>query len=162
MGKKQSLKPKVTIEVEPPLVKPEPPPKIEPPRDGLIIKMIPIDLPQDIIDKMNLRRYVKATAAEVLMFQKYPFGLPRSLSTPISLMEKTTGLIWTLVRLGGKSWEYRGNRKTASEMKPWVLERESEGEVVQMEILGDRHRLAEYFEAPELASCPELWRGCGI
>lgn len=132
-----------------------PPPKAEP-QQGLIIKMIPVDLPQEIIDKMNLRRYVKATAAEVMMFHKYPFGLPRVLTTPIPLMEKTTGLIWTLVRMANQ-WTYKGSRKVPAN-EPWVLEREDE----VMEIYGDRHRLAEHFEAPEMASCPELWRGHGI
>lgn len=59
---------------------------------------IPIDLPQDIVDKMNARRYRKATPADVLKFPKYPFGLPRQFMTGIPLREKLTGKIWIVIQ----------------------------------------------------------------
>lgn len=120
---------------------------------------IPIDASQEVIDKMNARRYHKATEREVLEFRKYPYGLPRRFETGIVLMEKLTGKLWTIKQLSHPEWHSgKGIHRHTYKAQPWLLENDQE----VMEIWGERNELAQYFEAPEIASCPDLWKGHGI
>lgn len=66
-----------------------------------------------------------------------------------------------LFNLGHSDRRIKGDRGRIYIMKaePWRLKSELDETI---EIWGDRHRLAEQFETPELASCPVLWLGFGI